>query len=144
ASRYSFYYDLTNIVMTLLWMIGILLMGGAACWLLAGRSILLSKWVALLAVVADLGIVCRLAVKYWGLAGVHDAWLIDYHSGWIPSFGIGFHVALDGLSLVLLLLTFFLGTLAVLCSWEEIKQRTGFYFFNLLWTLAGISGVFIA
>ncbi|MEJ7679749.1 MAG: proton-conducting transporter membrane subunit [Segetibacter sp.] len=34
--------------------------------------------------------------------------------------------------------------MAVLCSWNEIKQRVGFYYFNLLWTLAGISGVFIA
>jgi NADH-quinone oxidoreductase subunit M len=43
-----------------------------------------------------------------------------------------------------LLLTFFLGALAVLCSWNEIKQRAGFYYLNLLWTLAGISGVFVA
>ncbi len=42
------------------------------------------------------------------------------------------------------MLTFFLGILSVLCSWNEIKERIGFYFFNLLWTLAGISGVFIA
>jgi NADH-quinone oxidoreductase subunit M len=44
----------------------------------------------------------------------------------------------------MLMLTFFLGTLSVLCSWKEINQRTGFYYFNLLWTLAGISGVFVA
>jgi NADH-quinone oxidoreductase subunit M len=53
-------------------------------------------------------------------------------------------VALDGLSTVMLLLTFFLGILSVLCSWNEIKERIGFYFFNLLWTLAGIAGVFVA
>ncbi len=51
---------------------------------------------------------------------------------------------LDGLSLVLLLLTFFLGILSVLCSWNEISEKIGFYYFNLLWTLAGISGVFVA
>ena len=45
---------------------------------------------------------------------------------------------------MLLLLTGFLGVLAVLCSWNEIKERTGFYYFNLLWTLAGITGVFVA
>src|SRR5690606_23280879 len=31
-----------------------------------------------------------------------------------------------------------------LCSWTEIKEKHGFYFFNLLWTLAGICGVFVA
>jgi NADH-quinone oxidoreductase subunit M len=42
------------------------------------------------------------------------------------------------------LLTSLLGILAVLCSWNEIRDKTGFYFFNLLWTLAGIAGVFVA
>jgi NADH-quinone oxidoreductase subunit M len=42
------------------------------------------------------------------------------------------------------MLTFLLGTLAILCSWNEVRDKTGFYFFNLLWTLAGIAGVFVA
>lgn len=71
-------------------------------------------------------------------------WLIEYHKEWIPSFGISFHLAVDGLSLLLLVLTCFIGILAVLCSWEEIRERTGFYYFNLLWILAGVAGVFMA
>src|SRR3546814_19576569 len=43
----------------------------------------------------------------------------------------------------MLLLTFFLGTLGVLCSWKEITERPGFFHFNLLWVLAGITGVFL-
>ena len=77
------------------------------------------------------------------MSGNHS-WFINFQARWIPAFGISFHLALDGLSTVMLLLTFFLGGLAVLCSWNEIKERTGFYFFNLLWTLAGIAGVFVA
>src|SRR6185436_19102628 len=41
------------------------------------------------------------------------------------------------------ILTFFLGVMAVLASWKEIKTRVGFYYFNLLWVLAGITGVFV-
>ncbi|MGB8491852.1 MAG: NADH-quinone oxidoreductase subunit M [Bacteroidales bacterium] len=70
-------------------------------------------------------------------------WLIDYRAEWIPRFGIGFHLAVDGLSLVLVLLTLFLGILSVIISWKEIDQRIGFYHFNLLLILAGIIGVFI-
>jgi NADH-quinone oxidoreductase subunit M len=33
--------------------------------------------------------------------------------------------------------------LAVLTSWNEINYRVGFYYFNLLWVLAGITGVFL-
>ena len=62
---------------------------------------------------------------------------------WIPKFGISINLALDGLSLLMLLLTFLLGVLAVLTSWNEIQYRVGFFHFNLLWVLAGITGVFL-
>jgi NADH-quinone oxidoreductase subunit M len=124
-------------------MIAILLIGGILCWLAARWSAAAAKWIAFAAVLLDLGLSawCWSQYRDPGSAGT---WFIDFRTGWIPSFGIGFHLALDGLSLVLLMLTFFLGTLAVLCSWKEIKERTGFFFFCLLWTLAGIGGVFVA
>lgn len=130
--------------MMLTGMICVLLLGGVLCWLAAQRSPRLSKWIALLAVLSDL-----LILSTWWLGGgkgslVDHSWFVNYRVDWIPSFGISCHVAMDGLSLVLLLLTFFLGTLSVLCSWNEIKERTGFYYFNLLWALAGITGVFVA
>jgi NADH-quinone oxidoreductase subunit M len=50
---------------------------------------------------------------------------------------------LDGLSLLMIILTFFLGAIAVLISWKEINYRVGFFHFNLLWVLAGITGVFL-
>jgi NADH-quinone oxidoreductase subunit M len=71
-------------------------------------------------------------------------WLKECNFNWISQFGIRFHLALDGLSLALLLLTYFLGIVAILSSWTEIRQRVGFVHFNLLWVLAGITGVFLA
>jgi len=41
------------------------------------------------------------------------------------------------------MLTFLLGVFAVLTSWNEIQYRVGFFHFNLLWVLAGITGVFL-
>ena len=130
--------------MILVWMICILLSGGLLCWLVAQRSPALCKWIALLAVGIDFILICNLWMQHQVSITNTSTWLINYQANWIPSFGISFHVALDGLSMVLLLLSFFLGILSVLCSWNEIKEKSGFYFFNLLWTLAGISGVFIA
>ncbi|MDI3320968.1 complex I subunit 4 family protein [Pinibacter soli] len=131
--------------MILVWLIVVLLSGGMLCWLIARWNPMAAKWIALFAVLADLAILMNIWLQYG--RGTHtstDTWMIQYQTAWIPSFGISFHVAIDGLSMILLLLTFFLGTLAVLCSWKEIHNRTGFYYFNLLWTLAGISGVFVA
>src|SRR5437660_153380 len=63
---------------------------------------------------------------------------------WIPQLGIHFHLAMDGLSLLLLVLTFLLGIVSVLTSWREIKEGVGFFHLNLMWILAGIAGVFLA
>lgn len=130
--------------MILVWIITLLLIGGLLSWLVARWNKHAAKWIALCCTIAGLIMVSCLYVQYKDADPASGVWFIDYKTNWIPAFGIGFHLALDGLSLVLLLLTFFLGTLAVLCSWKEIKEKQGFYFFNLLWTLAGICGVFVA
>ncbi|HSB93321.1 MAG TPA: NADH-quinone oxidoreductase subunit M [Flavitalea sp.] len=129
--------------MILTYIIMLLLIGGLLCWLIGRWYPGLVKWIALVTVLMDLALISTIWFMLHSLP-ITGAWLLDYQVNWIPNFGTTFHLALDGLSLVMLVLTFFLGTLAVLCSWREIKQRTGFYYFNLLWTLAGISGVFLA
>ena len=127
--------------MILVWIIGILLCGGILCWLTDTWKAGYAKWIALAVVVAD-GLI--ISALYITTPFASPPWLIDYHNTWIPSFGIGLHLSMDGLSLILLSLTIFLGLMAVLSSWKEISERTGFFYFNLLWTLAGIAGVFLA
>jgi NADH-quinone oxidoreductase subunit M len=128
--------------MILIWLIGILLIAGALAWLTARLSEQLSRWISLVAIALDF----LLAARIWiGRASRGtNPWLDELDWSWIPSFGIHFHLALDGLSLLLLMLTFFLGIVAVLASWTEIRERVGFFHFNLMWVLAGIAGVFLA
>jgi NADH-quinone oxidoreductase subunit M len=71
-------------------------------------------------------------------------WLEEFNYAWLPRFGIGFHLAADGLSLLLIALTVLLGLMAVSSSWTEIKSQRGFFYFNLLACLAGTVGVFLA
>ncbi|HLZ15985.1 MAG TPA: NADH-quinone oxidoreductase subunit M, partial [Cyclobacteriaceae bacterium] len=127
--------------MILLLFIGILMAGGILAWILAERNALLARLISLAAVAVNF----VLAVFVWiQLPGATpDTWVAKYSVPWIPAFGISFSFALDGLSLLMLLLTFFLGIFAVLISWNEIKERVGFFHFNLLWVLAGITGVFL-
>ena len=42
---------------------------------------------------------------------------------WIPAFNINYEVGIDGLSLLLILLTTFLMPLAILSSWNSVKDR---------------------
>ena len=71
-------------------------------------------------------------------------WALEFKRVWIERFGISFHLALDGLSLLMIVLTGLLGVLAVLCSWSEIQRHVGFFHLNLLWILGGVVGVFLA
>jgi len=71
-------------------------------------------------------------------------WIIDFRHAWIPQLGIGIHLALDGLSLILVTLTAFIGIVAVVSSWSEIRERIGFFHVNLMFIIAGILGVFLS
>jgi len=128
--------------MTLLLLILILLIGGVLAWAAARRSASAARWIALIAVLADFFITLNLWISK-PAAGA-GRWITEADWAWIPQIGVRFHLAVDGLSLLLLLLTFFLGVLSVLASWREITDAVGFFHLNLLWILAGIAGVFLA
>jgi NADH-quinone oxidoreductase subunit M len=63
---------------------------------------------------------------------------------WIASLGISYHLGVDGISLVLLLLTALLSVLAILGSWNSIKDRGLAFFISLLVLETGMIGVFVA
>jgi NADH-quinone oxidoreductase subunit M len=131
--------------MILLWLILILLAGGLLAWALERRIPNASRYVSLVALALDALLVAQLWIKLQGVpAAAPGMWLEELRLPWIPRFGITLHLATDGISLLLVTLTVFLGILSVGASWTEIKQRVGFFHFNLLWVLAGILGVFLA
>jgi len=132
--------------MILTWLIVILLAGGLLAWLVSRWSGQWSRWISLIAVTTDF----VLGVLLWARHSAQvtlfasPSWLEEIDHIWIPQLGIHFHLAMDGLSLLLVLLAAFLGLLSVLASWSEINDRVGFFHFNLMWILAGIMGVFLA
>jgi len=80
-----------------------------------------------------------------GMSGLAaGSWIADVKATWIDSLGISFFLAADGLTLIMLLLTFALGLLAVLCSWRGITEHVGAFHFMILWTVAGLAGVFLS
>jgi NADH-quinone oxidoreductase subunit M len=69
---------------------------------------------------------------------------VEVRHSWIPSFGVNYSLMVDGLSAVLIILTTFLGVLAVLISWREIQERVGAFHVWLLLLQTGILIVFAA
>ena len=128
--------------MILLWFIVILMAGGVIALIAERWNPNLTRWISLVATLINLILVFILWIQHPGNEP-GDIWITKFSVPWIPTFGISFSLALDGLSILMILLTFFLGVLAVLTSWKEIQYRVGFYYFNLLWVLAGITGVFL-
>ena len=127
--------------MILLYLIVILLVGAFLAWIAGKRNPLWSRVISIAALGLDLLMTISFAFKPMT---PEYKWLADIKLDWIPEFGISLHLALDGLSLLLLLLTFFLGILAVIISWNEITSKVGFFHFNLLLIMAGIVGVFLS
>lgn len=134
--------------MLMVFIIIVMCLGGIAAWLAEAWNRDSPKWIALGTL-----IVCALMTLALFLHGGHmtvhaggttSQWISLQQFQWIPSLGISLLFAVDGLSLLLVALTILLGIAAVVSSWHEIDDRTGFFQFNLLLSLAGIMGVFVA
>jgi NADH-quinone oxidoreductase subunit M len=63
---------------------------------------------------------------------------------WIPSIGARYTLGVDGLSLLLVLLTTLLGAIAILSSWSAITKRVKEYYILMLLLQTGMLGVFLA
>ena len=132
--------------MILLLLILFPLAGGLLSWGLGRRNGWLTRWISLTAITVDLILVLALWATHYRAVGLsyQGPWLVEINLRWIPQLGINFHLAMDSLSLILVSLTAFLGIMAVISSWTEIKNRIGFFHLNLMAVLAGIIGVFLA
>ncbi len=132
--------------MILPWLILILLVGGVVAWFAERRNDTWPRWISLIVLACDLALGLALWAQHYGAVTItaRGSWFTDISWPWIPPLGITFHLGMDGISLVLILLTIGLGIVSVAASWTEITERVGFFHFNLLWILAGVVGVFLA
>ena len=143
--------------MILVWLMLIPFLGGLAALASERLSRELPRTIALTVLIIDLLLVLLLILTPDTMVSEDQALLMSFASGervsdwqvlftaeWIPRFGINFLFGADGLTLLLIVLTLFLGLMSLGAAWQEINERSGFFYFNLLWTLAGVIGVFTA
>ncbi len=134
--------------MILIALVSILFIGGIIAWLAEGWNKDWPRWVSLITLAVAALLLPQLFNLEPNLSGTsplaEGSWLILHSIPWIPKYGISILIGLDGISLLMVTLTVFLGLVAVVSSWSEIEHRPGFFQFNLMWTLAGVVGVFVA
>ncbi len=119
------------------------LFAGVVSWISGRRSTLWSRWVCLIGLFADVWLVLFLWIGHSSQLS-SSVWIASTDLEWVPQWGMRLQLSMDGLSLLMVALTVFLGITSVVCSWTEIRERVGFFHFNLMTCLAGIVGVFLA
>src|SRR5690349_16367512 len=90
-----------------------------------------------------LGFLVSIPLVRWWNPGV-ARFSFEENVSWIPSIGARYHLGIDGISLLLVMLTTFLGMIAILSSWSAIHTRTKEYYILLLLLQTGMIGVFVS
>jgi NADH-quinone oxidoreductase subunit M len=120
------------------------LLGGFLALAAGGRP-LVCRWLSLGATLMELALVVSLVFldlqPHTGPAG---AWLLTEDCSWITSLGARYTLGLDGISLLLLILTAFINVLCVLVSWQAVTAKVGSFHFFLLFLESSVMGLFVA
>jgi NADH-quinone oxidoreductase subunit M len=117
-------------------------LGAALLVLLPAEDRRTARAIAFLTALAGLAFGVAGAIQYerdtpgGGLAEIVNA-------AWVPDLGIRFHLAADGISIVLVLLTGIAATAGVLFSWN-IERRTKEFFALYFALIGGVYGVFLS
>jgi len=101
----------------------------------------LARRTALLGAVVELGLAMFMAVSF--TPGVSDIQFAE-HFRWIPTSGVGYHVGVDGISVLFIPLTAFVTLMVMLFSWTTVRFRPKSYLMALLVLEAATIGIFVS
>ena len=115
------------------------LVGALLCLLHTGRTAE-CRWLALATSVTVFAVTLYLFVCH----GQSDGrWLLYEDVAWIERYGIRYVLAMDGIALLMVLLTAFMQMAAVLLAWR-VERHVSSFFALLLLLEAGLMGIFLA
>jgi NADH-quinone oxidoreductase subunit M len=106
-----------------------------------GRNPSAVRWLA--NVFAFVGFLVSLPLWFWFDRGASGFQFVEKAS-WIPTIGVQYLFGVDGMSVLLILLTTLLGFIAILSSWSAVEDRVRSYYVFLLLLQTGMLGVFCA
>lgn len=66
------------------------------------------------------------------------------HKVWLSDLGVSYFMGVDGISVLLMVLTTFIGVIAIIFSWDVIQQRVPEYYIAILLLQTGMLGAFMA
>jgi NADH-quinone oxidoreductase subunit M len=116
------------------------LAGGAVVVGLGAEQKKLVRWLSLGLSLAVLALVLGLWSQFKAGSGELQ---FEEQYPWIPTLGVSYHVGVDGLGLLMVLLSAVVVPMAMLASWN-IEERVPIYFALVLFLEAGLIGTFTA
>jgi NADH-quinone oxidoreductase subunit M len=120
-------------------------MAGSLLALATGARPRLCRWVSLSVSLIELALVGLLfSLNLEPHVGPTGTWLLAVDAPWLDVWGARFSLGLDGLSLMLILLTAFLTVISILVSWEAVQTQEGAFNFFLLFLEGSLVGLFLA
>lgn len=124
------------------WIVFLPLLGCLAILLLRGSWHSAIRWTALLTAVVDFVLTIILFVNFDG-----SNTSMQFAIGpipWINSFGVTFSMGVDGISILLVVLTPFLTAIAIASTWSSITEKVKGFMISMLLLQTGMLGVFLA
>jgi NADH-quinone oxidoreductase subunit M len=97
----------------------------------------LAFWFFLIEFIVSVGL-------WWSFNPADTGWQAAIDTKWIPTWGVRFTLGVDGIALMMVLLTTFIMPLSVLGSWTSIRTKVRSYYALLLILTTGMLGVFLA
>src|SRR5215211_6859939 len=117
------------------------LLGAALILLISKQNENAIRWIA--NVTAFVGFVISIPLWFRFNAQSGEFQFVE-RAPWIPSIGAEYFLGVDGLTVLLILLTTMMGSIAVLSSWTAITERVKEYYIFLLILQTGMLGAFMA
>jgi NADH-quinone oxidoreductase subunit M len=103
------------------------------------------RWIANIFALAGLLVSIPLVPMFWALRFEPGfKFLEGAPNNWIPTIGAGYHLGIDGISFLLIMLTTLLGWISILSSWVAIETRVKEYYIWFLVLQTGMLGVFMS
>jgi NADH-quinone oxidoreductase subunit M len=81
---------------------------------------------------------------WWRFDPSSAAFQFEERYAWMPDFGIQYYIGVDGISLLLIVLTGFLTPIALLSSWESVHKGVKAFSFFILALETAMLGVFVS
>jgi len=105
------------------------------------RNARTARLIALAGAVLGFAVTLPLYTRFDTIAG---GFQFEEFAPWIDTFNVNYHLGIDGVSLLLILLNSFTTVLVVIAGWDVIKERVALYLASFLFLSGVMNGVFCA